>query len=63
MKNGSKFVVKGKTSYPKKQSAYLSSRSETEKGSISYKDSPSAFLAKRSETEKTKATFNDSRYK
>jgi len=58
-----KFEMKGKISYPKKQSAFLSSRSDVEKGSVSYTDHPDAYLAKRGEPEKGKVTYSESRYK
>lgn len=64
MSKDSKFIVKGKISYPKGQSPYLASRANPMKGKKSYKGGePSAFLAKRGEPEKGSATFKDSRYK
>lgn len=64
MKSDSKFIEKGKISYPKGQSPYLASRGNPEKGSKSYKQGePSAFLAKRGEPEKGSVTYKDSRYK
>ena len=60
----SKFIVKGKRSFPNKNSAFLAPRGISEKGSKSYTGGePSAFLAKRGEPEKGSATFSDSRYK
>lgn len=64
MSKDSKFIVKGKKSFPNKNSAFLAARGTPEKGSKSYTEGePSAFLAKRGEPEKGSATFNDSRYK
>jgi len=64
MKNDSKFILKGKKSYPDKNSAYLAERGSPMKGNKSYKGGePSAFLAARGEPEKGSVTFNDSRYK
>lgn len=64
MSKDSKFILKGKRSYPKENSAFLANRGNPEKGKKSYTGGePSAFLAKRGELEKGSATFNDSRYK
>ena len=64
MSKDSKFIVKGKKSYPNGQSAYLAPRGVPMKGKKSYTGGePSAFLAKRGEPEKGSATFTDSRYK
>jgi hypothetical protein len=64
MSKDSKFIVKGKRSAKKENSAFLASRGTPEKGKKSFTGGePSAFLAKRGEPEKGSVTFKDSRYK
>lgn len=64
MKNDSKFIEKGKISYPVENSAFLAVRGDLEKGKKTYKEGePSAFLAKRGESEKGSVNYSDSRYK
>jgi len=63
LSNESEIVQKGKISYPKDQSAYLSKRGMPEKKKASYPNEQSAFEAKRGIPEKGKVTYKDSRYK
>ncbi len=64
MKNDSKFIVKGKRSYPKGQSPYLAPRGVPETGRKSYTGGePSAYLAARGKPQKGSVTFKDNRYK
>lgn len=59
----SKLMMKGKRSYPDKNSAFLASRGTPESSNKNYTGGkPSAFLAERGKPEKGSATFN-SRYK
>lgn len=60
----SKFIVKGKRSFPDKNSAFLAARGTPETSNQNYTEGkPSAFLAARGEPEKGSVTFKDSRYK
>lgn len=64
MSKNSKFIVKGKKSFPNKNSAFLAARGTPETSNKNFTGGePSAFLAKRGEPVKGSTTFKDSRYK